>query len=58
LKPEGILFIADFAEGETRWQEKYYTPAQVEKLLRKAGFREIEVDKMPDVPFLFAVGRK
>jgi ubiquinone/menaquinone biosynthesis C-methylase UbiE len=58
LKPDGTLFIADFAEGETRWHESYYTPAQVEVMLRERGFRQIEVERMPDVPFLFAVGKK
>lgn len=58
LKPDGTLFIADFAEGETRWNERYYTPKQVEAMLGERGFREIEVEKVPDVPFLFAVGKK
>jgi len=58
LKPDGTLFIADFAEGETRWNERYYTPEQVEVMLGERGFREIEVEKVPDVPFLFAVGKK
>lgn len=58
LKPDGKLFIADFAKGETRWHERYYTPEQVEAMLRERGFRQIEVEKVPDVPFLFAVGRK
>jgi ubiquinone/menaquinone biosynthesis C-methylase UbiE len=58
LKPGGILFIADFAEGETRWHERYYNPEQMKAMLKKRGFREIEVEKTPDVPFLYAVGRK
>jgi len=58
LKPNGTLFIADFAEGETRWHERYYTPEQVEAMLGERGFREIEMEKVPDVPFLFAVGKK
>ena len=58
LKPNGTLFIADFVEGETRWHEKYYTPEQVEAMLEERGFREIEMEKVPDVPFLFAVGKK
>lgn len=57
LKPGGILFIADFAEGETRWHEKYYTPEQVKAMLEERGFRQIEIE-MADVPFLFAVGKK
>ena len=58
LKPSGTLFIADFAEGETRWNERYYTPEQVEAMLEEGGFRQIEVETVPDVPFLFAVGKK
>jgi ubiquinone/menaquinone biosynthesis C-methylase UbiE len=57
LKPGGILFIADFAEGETRWHEKYYTSEQVKAMLEERGFRQIEIE-MADVPFLFAIGRK
>ena len=58
LKPGGILFIADFAEGETRWHERYYAPEQVRTMMGERGFKQIEVERMPDVPFLFAVGRK
>ena len=58
LKSGGTLFIADFAEGETRWHERYYTPEQVEAMLGERGFRKIEVEKVPDIPFLFAVAKK
>ena len=58
LKPNGTLFIADFAKGETRWNERYYTPEQVEAMLGERGFRKIEVEKVPDIPFLFAVAKK
>jgi len=58
LKPGGTLFIADFAEGETRWNERYYTPAKVEAMMGERGFINIEVEKVPDVPFMFAVGKK
>ena len=58
LKPGGTLFIADFAKGETRWNERYYTPKQVEAMLEESGFTQIEVEKVLDVPFLFAVGRR
>jgi ubiquinone/menaquinone biosynthesis C-methylase UbiE len=57
LKPDGILFIADFTEGETRWHEKYYTPEQVRAMLEERGFRQIEIERA-EVPFLFAVGRR
>ncbi|RKY68265.1 MAG: hypothetical protein DRQ02_04795 [Candidatus Latescibacterota bacterium] len=58
LKPGGTLFIADFAKGETRWNERYYTPEEVEAMLERGGFAQIEVEKVPGVPFLFAIGRK
>jgi ubiquinone/menaquinone biosynthesis C-methylase UbiE len=58
LKPGGTLLIADFAQGETRWHERYYTPEQVEAMLRERGFKQIKVERVPDVPFLFAVGKK
>ena len=58
LKPRGTLFIADFAEGETRWSERYYTPKQVETMLVEHKFIDIEVQKVPDIPFLFAIGKK
>ena len=58
LKPGGTLFIADSAKGEARWHERYYTPEKVEAMLRERGFRQIEVEKVPDVPFLFAVAKK
>jgi len=57
LKPEGILFIADFTKGETRWHEEYYTPEQVKAMLEERGFRQIEIERA-EVPFLFAVGKK
>jgi ubiquinone/menaquinone biosynthesis C-methylase UbiE len=58
LKSCGTLFVADFAKGETRWNEIYYTPEEVEVMMEKCGFRQIEVEKVSDVPFLFAVGKK
>ena len=58
LKPGGTLFIADFAKGETRWNERYYTPGEVEAMLKNGGFTQIEVEKVPGVHFLFAIGKK
>ena len=54
----GTLFIAGFAKGETRWHERYYTPEQVEAMLRERGLKQIEVEMTLDVPFLFVVGKK
>jgi ubiquinone/menaquinone biosynthesis C-methylase UbiE len=58
LKPGGTLFIADFAKGETRWDERYYTPEEVEAMLEKGGFTQIEVEKVSGAHFLFAFGKK
>ena len=58
LKPGGTLLIADFAKGETRWDERYYTPEEVEAMLKRGGFTQIEVEKVPGVHYLFAIGRK
>ncbi len=58
LKAGGTLFIADFAKGETRWDERYYTPQEMETMLEKGGFTRIEVEKVPGVHFLFAVGKR
>jgi ubiquinone/menaquinone biosynthesis C-methylase UbiE len=58
LKTGGTLFIADFAKGETRWDERYYTPEEVEAMLKRGGFTQIEVEKVPGEHFLFAIGRK
>ena len=61
LKPGGTILIADFAkghEGERIWGETYYTPKQVEAMLRKCGFEEVNVQQVPGKHFLFASGRK
>ncbi len=58
LKEGGILLIADFARGETRWNERYFTPAEVEAMLRRAGFAEIDVQKVAGEPFMFATATK
>ena len=58
LKPGGTLLIADFVKGETRWDERYYTPEEVEAMLNRGGFTQIEVEKVPSVHFLFAIGKK
>jgi ubiquinone/menaquinone biosynthesis C-methylase UbiE len=58
LKPGGTLFIADFTKGETRWDEHYYTPEEVEAMLERGGFTQIEVEKVPGAHFLFAIGKR
>ncbi len=58
LKPGGTLFIADFTKGETRWDEHYYAPEEVEAMLERGGFTQVEVEKVPDAHFLFAIGKR
>lgn len=54
LKDAGTLLIADFTRGETRWNERYFTVAEVDDMLREAGFTRIDVEKVPGEPFMFA----
>jgi len=59
LKPGGAILIADFAkghEGERIWGETYYTPKQMEAMLEKCRFKEIDVQQVPGERFLFASG--
>lgn len=58
MKPGGTLFIADFTDGETRWDEDYYTTAQVEKMLKATPFQCVEVQEVPTEPFLYATATK
>ncbi|MFP3904626.1 MAG: class I SAM-dependent methyltransferase [Armatimonadota bacterium] len=58
LKPRGILFIADFTDGETRWDEDYFTPAQVREMLHGAHFQSIAVQKVPGEAFMYARASK
>lgn len=58
LKPGGVLLVADFTAGETRWNETYFTPAQVRAMLKKAGFIHIQVEKVAGEHFMFASATK
>lgn len=58
LKPGGTLFIADFTDGETRWDENYFTPTQVEAMLYGADFHSVTVQKVPGEPFMYARAAK
>ncbi len=58
LKTGGILLIADFTEGETRWNEDYFTPAEVDAMLREAGFDDVDVEQVEGEHFMFATARK
>lgn len=59
LKPGGTVLVADFAEGhegERIWGETYYTPKQMEAMLKKCRFKRIDVQEVPGEHFLFASG--
>ena len=61
LEPGGAILIADFAkghEGERIWGETYYTPKQMEAMLKKCCFKGIDVQQIPGERFLFASGEK
>ena len=61
LKSGGAILIADFAkghEGERIWGERYYTPKQMEAMLKKCCFKGIDVQQVPGERFLFASGEK
>ncbi len=58
LKKGGRLLIADFTKGETRWNEDYFTPAQVRTMLNKLGFRGVRVEKVSGEHFMFASATK
>ncbi|MCD6472024.1 class I SAM-dependent methyltransferase [Candidatus Aerophobetes bacterium] len=61
LKPSGKILIADFAkghEGEKIWGETYYSPKQVEAMLKKCDFTQIDVKRVSGENFLFALAKK
>ncbi len=58
LKAGGRLLIADFAKGETRWDEDYFTPGQIRAMLRGVGFQGVRVEKVPGEHFIFASATK
>jgi len=58
LKKGGRLLIADFTKGETRWNEDYFTPAQVRTMLNEVGFRSVRVEKVSGEHFMFASATK
>ncbi|MBU0608238.1 MAG: methyltransferase domain-containing protein [Armatimonadetes bacterium] len=58
LKPGGTLVIADFTKGETRWQERYFTPAEVKTMLTETGFATVRVAKVRGEHFMYATATK
>jgi len=58
LKDRSPLLIADFTKGETRWNEDYFTPGQLRTMLNEAGFRAVQVKKVPGEHFMFASATK
>ena len=42
LREGGRMLVVDFPKdslAERTWREKYYTPVEVSRMLRRAGFR-------------------
>jgi ubiquinone/menaquinone biosynthesis C-methylase UbiE len=58
LKHGGTLLIGDFTRGETRWNERYFTPAQARAMLQRAGFSHVAVEKVRGEHFMFAIATK
>jgi hypothetical protein len=52
------LVIADFTKGETRWEERYFTPAEVRTMLADAGFTTARVAKVRGEHFMYATATK
>lgn len=58
LKPEGKVLLVDFIKGSTAerlWSERYYTPTEIESMMRMAGFGEIELEFPWDRELVFAI---
>ena len=61
LRPEGRILIVDFPRGslaQRLWNEQYYTPVQVEALLRKAGFADARAGVIYQEQVIWAQGRR
>lgn len=59
LKENGKIIIVDFPKGsiaEDIWDEKYYTPKEVETLLKKAGFKQIKIEFLTGQELVLATG--
>lgn len=51
LRAGGRLVIVDFTKGgkaERLWAERYYTPQEIESMLREAGFGEVATEFLRD----------
>ena len=58
LKPGGTLLVGDFTDGETRWNEDYFTPAEAGEMVQRAGFADVDVQKVPGEHFMFITAKK
>jgi ubiquinone/menaquinone biosynthesis C-methylase UbiE len=58
LRQGGTLLIADFTLGESRWNERYFTPAQARAMLQRAGFTNVAVEEVRGEHFMFAIATK
>ena len=58
---EGKILIVDFIKGSTAeklWSERYYTPAQIRSLLKRAGFNKTETEFPEDKELVLIQGMK
>jgi len=61
LRPAGRILIVDFPReslAKRLWNEHYYTPLQVEALLRKAGFADARATVIYQKQLIWAQGRR
>jgi len=61
LRKGGKIVIADFLkghEGESLWNEKFYSTDEIGSMLGQSGFSGIHMREPTKEPFVFAVGEK
>jgi ubiquinone/menaquinone biosynthesis C-methylase UbiE len=59
LRPGGKILIIEFPRGSLAsrlWKEKYFTPLQIERMLKEAGFHEIRGRTIERGQVLWTVG--
>jgi ubiquinone/menaquinone biosynthesis C-methylase UbiE len=59
LRPGGKILIIEFPRGSLAsrlWKEKYFTPLQIERMLKEAGFREMRSRTVERGQVLWTVG--
>jgi len=57
LRPGGEILVVDFPRGslaQTLWNERYYSPSEVGRMLGKAGFKQVRVKTIERGQILWA----